>query len=786
MRGLISLILLFLTEFAIAQKTESFSLILKDPAGKNIEHANVHILNVENAKIESSKGIISIQNIPKGVYFVEISAFGFSNSFHEVDFTKHNSIEIELAYGFKKLDDVIITGDKKEASSNRTAGSFTSFNQKEIERLRLWSINDLSGLSPNFNLAQSGDNRNVAFIRGIGSTSYEQGVSTYIDGVSQFSLDTYIPQLNDIERIEILRGPQGTMYGRNSIGGIINIITKKVGSQKGLNAEINVGDHGQKRFSGSYRFPIIQNKLFASASVLSDVKDGFYYNDYTKSKFDKQNQSAFHFQLKYFLNSSWTAQLDQKLYGAKNNGAYPLVGDIGDLFSNPYHLSQDNVTSMHDKTSNSSLTIKHKGEKTDFLLQSAYQQNYRYYDNTIDADFSPYNIVGIYNNYGPTFNKVNAFTQELKWSSSELLQKKLNWTTGLYYYSQNSPNKQATVFGKDAGFIGVPDVNFSVISINHAQNSGLAGYGNVKWSLGEQLALNAGLRIDNEFRKMTSSSEYEKQPSPAFTTQEAISKSSSYIAASPKIGLQYNRSKSSIWYLNYSRGFRSGGITSISSDPSQVPLLNYQPEYSNNIEAGIRGDELNQRLRFGIAAFYTIVDHVQVPTLVLPDAITIIKNAGRLTSKGLEFELSAIPVNGIVFSYNGGLTNAKYSSYITGQNGNIVNLSGKRQIFTPLTTNFISLQYQHLLTEKSKYSFVLRGEYKQFGKQYFDIANTIEQKQYGLLNFRTGLESEKFGVYIWVRNALDQKYIEYAYDFGAAHLGNPKTMGLTIKLNLIK
>jgi iron complex outermembrane receptor protein len=179
-----------------------------------------------------------------------------------------------------------------------------------------------------------------------------------------------------------------------------------------------------------------------------------------------------------------------------------------------------------------------------------------------------------------------------------------------------------------------------------------------------------------------------------------------------------------------------------------------------------------------------MVNDLQIPTLVLPDAITITNNAGKLESKGIEYELNAIVFKGLTMNYTGGMTNARFKSFKTGQNGNIIDLAGKRQIFTPLSTDFISFQYQRKLDKAKNIGMMLRAEYKFFGKQYFDVGNNIKQDQYGLLNLKAGIEYKNTELSVWSRNTANQKYISYAYDFGAVYLGNPRVIGISLAVKL--
>ena len=608
------------------------------------------------------------------------------------------------------------------------------------------------------------------------TTSYDQSVATYVDGVAQFNLDTYIPQLNEIESIDIIRGAQGTFYGRNAMGGVINITTKKPTNTTQVNAGVQIGNYGQKRINAAVNAPIIKNKLFLGMSALHDRKNGFYTNEFLNKKFDKQQQTMLNLQLKYFLTKGWSLQADLKQYIAKNDGAFPLVNDMKALFKNPYTLSQNLTSSMRDNSRNISVVAKHKGKKTDITLQHSRQRNYRFYEKSLDADFSPADIVGIFNNYGKDFNTVNVMTNELRFNSVKSSpEQAFEWSAGIYQFSQKSPTKQATVFGKDAGLFGIPDKNFSIISINKGENNGLAAYGHMSYTINEKVSVNGGMRIDNENRKLTIGSQYEKQPRPAIPTMADTTGKSSYGAFSPKLGIQFQPTAEQLMYLSFSRGFRSGGLTSISSDPSQVPLSAYNPEFSNMFEAGIKGKDKNNQFRYAIAFFYNKVMDIQTPLLVLPDAVTIIQNAGEMNAWGLEGEMEVKLAKGLSLQYSGGLTSAKYAVLGVVSNGAQVDLSGNKQVFTPSTTNYFATQYQ---TSIAAHELMFRLEYNHTGKQFFDLANTIEQKAYGLVNFRSSIRTNHFDISVWGRNLMGKKYINYAYDFGAAHLGNPRMIGI--------
>jgi iron complex outermembrane receptor protein len=198
MRGYIIFVLLLSCLISYSQESVEVSIIIKNISGKPISNAEIRFLNSEIGVLSAKNGIAKITLASKGSYLVEIKADGYANYTKLFAITGSIDINIILEESYRKLDDIVVNANKSDALYYNTAGSITSIGTKQIKDLRIWDIQDLTGIAPNFNLAQSGDNRNIAFIRGIGTTSYEQAVSTYIDGVAQFTLDSYIPQLNNV------------------------------------------------------------------------------------------------------------------------------------------------------------------------------------------------------------------------------------------------------------------------------------------------------------------------------------------------------------------------------------------------------------------------------------------------------------------------------------------------------------------------------------------------------------------------------------------------------------
>ncbi len=779
----INTILFSLISIFCFSQGKTVSGIVTDEQNQPVRNASVHLLNTDKTVVTNGDGSFVINYLTSGNYTVSVTHINYASLQKNLTIadSNHLYLHILLQSNRQQLDAVTVTAEKREENVQQLPISMSALTDKQITDYRLWNSNQLTSLVPNLYSDNSGDERNVTSIRGIVTTSYDPAVATYIDGVNQFTLDTYIGTLTDVERIEVLRGPQGTLYGRNAMGGVINIITKQPSNTTEAFAEINAGNHNMQRYNAGFRTRLIKNKLFLGASFLFTTRDGYYTNDFNNTSFDKQHLFYGNYYVKYLPGQNWSITANIKHQENRNNGAFPLVNGVDEAFAAPYHLAQNATAKMIDNNFNSSLVINHTGSAVALTAISSYQNNYRFYNAPIDGDFSPYDIVSIINNYGNKYNNAKVFTQEVRVHSNNEKQK-LQYTVGTYFFYQDNPVKQGTYYGELANAAyGVGDSLFTITNNSKGVGTGIALYGQLEYALTPKLKVVGGLRYDYEHRKLSVESEYSKEDV-SFVTLPDTSASAHFHAVSPKVSLQYLISSANSLYATYTRGFRAGGLSPLSSDPSQPPLYAYAPENSNNYEVGSKNILFDNKLRLNIAAFTTYINNAQVPTLVLPEAVTLIRNTGKLRTKGIEAELETKLAKGLELVCNAGIVDTKYKSLKLSQNGNVVDLEGKKQIYTPSATSMLAAQYNMALGRQSRLQ--IRGEWQYKGKTYFDFANTIVQKDYSLFHARAGVEWKHLGLYVWARNISDKKYIAYAYDFGAIHLGEPRTYGITINTRL--
>ncbi len=770
---------LFLDLFAQAQDRFSISGQVKSVKGNVVSNAILHILNTNNFITSDAKGNFSFRGLKIGDYEIEISADGYHPVVKNINLRSDvKGISISLNELGEQLDEVLVTAQKRDENPQKLALSISVLNAKQVQDYKLWNTKDLTATMPNLFSASPGDNRNVTSIRGIATTSYDPAVTTYIDGVNQFSLDTYFAQLQDVERIEVLRGPQSTLYGSNAMGGVINMITKQPDNALKGFANVDFGNYNLQRYNLGMKFPFVKDKLFLGVSGLSSKSNGYFKNEFNQSDFDKQHSFSGNYYLKYLTTSKLSFTLNIKHAENRNLGAFPLAGSIADALENPYTVNQNDVANMVDNIFNSSLSVNYSGTAFNFSSQSAYQSNYRIYKQPIDADFSPLSLYSQVNNYGHNWNNVKVATQEFRFSSPGSSLSKLKWVAGIYSFYQFNPTKLGLHFGEDAEIIGIPQsmLNTTNINIRKGKSFGIAGFTQGTYSFTEKFNLIVGFRYDYENKSLAAGEEFDAGQADNVILEPITSIDKNFNAFTPKLGLQYSLYPDNSIYGTFSRGFRAGGI-----DREEGQFFYFNPEYSNNFEVGSKNYFLNNLLRVNLSLFYATVNNAQVPTLVLPEGLVLTRNAGKLTSKGAEIELAIKPLKDLEINYNAGLTDAYYKKLVSPTDQPSLNQMNKRQIFTPEATSMVSAQYEYPI--KNTYKIIVRGEWKYVGDQYFDLANTFQQKAYHLFNSRIGFSTQYFNLFIWGENLTKRKYIDYAYDFGAAHLGTPRIYGLSLNKN---
>lgn len=344
----------------------------------------------------------------------------------------------------KQLEDVIVTANKREENIIKVNTSITSLSAKKIEETRTWGLSGLSALVPNYNYQELGVSfQQIQAIRGIQVFSENPAVSTYIDDVNNLDILANGFAFSNIERIEVLRGPQGTLYGRNAMGGVVNIITKKPNNQVGGFAETSFGNLGLGRYSFGFKAPIVKDKLFFGIDGLFQKQDGFLIND-TAGTFNpsanangknvggEQNLYG-NMYFKWLASKRFQLTLNLKGQQDKSNNSGFMVSQFSDSYAraNPNTINLARIAKHERTVLNSSLVAKYFGEQFTVTSISALQ--------TIGFGFEDLDFPGLYHSFyngkiGELLPPQKVWSEEFRINSNTA--NKFQYTAGIYAFTQ--------------------------------------------------------------------------------------------------------------------------------------------------------------------------------------------------------------------------------------------------------------------------------------------------------------------------------------------------------------
>ena len=742
--------------------------------------ATVSVLNVTKTTSTNKEGNFSLM-LPNGNYTILVSHVGYATQTQavQVEKGKSASINFTLSEQSKQLEDVVVSSEKREENLQKTPIAVTVLNAQQLSNYRVWDVRDLNALVPDLFVIEHAGSTGANFVnvRGIMGFTPEQSVATYVDGVYQFDYWSAPSPYNNIERVEVLRGPQGTLYGRNSLAGVINVITKKPTDTTTGQVELNVGNYGLQRYSAAISTPIIKSKLFLSADFMYTQRGAVFTNQ--GKPYDKQYGQAFNVGLKYIANSRLSFDFNVKGKFSKDYGAYPWqsTNNIDSLIKSPgaYNVSYSNPNIEQLANINTSIVAHYSAKNFNLIAISAYNNFRQSYPGNVDGDYTSADIFS----YNVTYQHgQNNFSEEVRISSKEN-NSKFKWLGGAYAFSQKYT--KITTFNYDTGAVslGYAPTTYSSVTYNPVQNTGISFFGQLGYDLSSKLNITVGGRVDNEKRTL---SQYidsiNNNTSTLWSPNVDYSKTTSKFT--PKITLSYQATETQLLYASYAKGYRVGGFNA-GQTPDKVV---YTPENSDNLELGYKSTFLNNKLRFNAALFYLYEKDNQVL-----DAIHgYYTNLGNFKNAGIETELTAILAKGLLAQWNFSYTDGQFTKLPlpdpNSATGITKDYSGNKIIFNPNVTSFLALQYNYQLQKsKAGLSLFARGEWRYVGKYYFDYYNQTSQDPYSLLNTRVGLTSNRFDVALWVRNLTDKRYVTYGNQLPSMPLymiSMPRMWGVTL------
>jgi iron complex outermembrane receptor protein len=773
---------------------------IKKADGAAIEAATVSVLNTDRTSATDKQGDFSFTKILPGTYQLSVSSIGFATKLIEAKVTSNSVTElaITLTEQNRQLGEVVVTADKREGDILRAATSITALSARKIEDNRIWGLGDLAAIVPNYSYQELGvPYQQIQSIRGIQAFSENAAVSTYIDDVNNLDIQANGLALTDIERIEVLRGPQGTLFGRNAMGGVVNIYTKQPTNQTTGFVEVGAGNQGLQRYSAGFKTPIVKNKLFFGFTGLFQTKNGYFISDTTGTgatdgsvngkRLGGEKNLYGNLYVKWLVSSRFRLTLNVKGQRDWSNNSSYMIAQPNDSIAraNPDKLYVGRIGQDQRNVFNYSLVAKYTGNDFAVTSISAYQNLRLGYKNIY---FPGYYSTFYDKGPGELLPPQEVYSQEIRISSNG--DKRFQYTAGLYGFWQKSHDGDNVyeLSPSDAAAYGMPDSSF-VISRENEKNYGLAGYGELSYRLTDKFTVTAGLRYDYENKQVTFNGFGDAVFTNGVVTNYVpdTTAKGTYSALSPKLAVSYALSAHANVYATYTRGFRAGGINAQRFAASANAKQTFDPEHSDNYEIGYKTRLAQNKVSIAASAFFIHWRNMQLENIVAPFTYAM-ENVGNSQSMGLELEVSAIPVKGLELDGSVGLDKTKYENFAltrddftTGAETKI-EVTGNSLSNTPGHTIYLAAQYELPITRKLK--AILHGDIRNVGKFYTDMQNTIKQPTYTLLNTRAGFTYDKYGVFFWGQNLTSVRYL--LYGAGDSSLGanvimsSPATYGVTL------
>ena len=757
------IIMLLALAFGITGYGQSIAGNVKSGKGENVAFANIKVLNAAKGTQSDDQGRFAIE-LNEGKYQLSVSAMGYATQVKTVMVaaSRQTKIQIILKEKSESLGEVVVSAERREDQLQRVPAAVSVLDAEELKEGRVWSYSDLTALAPSLNMVEHGGSTSSLFvnIRGVMGLHSQPAVATYVDGIYQFESFSVPLTFNNVDRIEVLRGPQGTLYGRNAFGGVINIVTRQPTNKANGSVTVGFGNYGQQRYEANYSTPIIKDKLFVNVSGTFNQHSGVYTNTLTDHDFDRPQSIAGGINVKYIASAKWDFDLNARFERNEDKGSYPWVTSDSLLFANPYKVARNQDNTELRKNKNLALKASYRGKRFDFNSISGFQNYQRGFPGFLDVDFTGADLRKAQNDFD-----ISTFTQELRLSSPQGNESKFEWTLGTYaWIAPDGTNTNATITNSDAG-------ETSALRDSRFDNKGLSFYGQASYALTDELSVTAGLRYNTENRKL-SQRQRTRNPNGSFTNDTGlVDFEGSFNAFTPKFNLKYQITPDVMVYAQYARGFRAGGLNTNASTQADVA---YDPETSDNYEIGLKNTFFQDKLRLNLTGFYLQQKDQQIT--VVEETLPLTRNTGNMNNLGAELELNALALKGLQIQWSASVSNAEYDKIIVFSGGENRDFSGNKPLYNPEFASFTAVQYTKEFGKE--FEAFIRGEHRYSGAYYFDFDNALRQSPYNVYNGRLGAHYKNLEFAVWGRNLGDIKYRTYARNVFL--LNQPRMYGATL------
>ena len=681
------------------------------------------------------------------------------------------------------LKTVVITAQRREENLQVVPLSITAVESNEILNKGANLVSDLRYSVPNLSYGPGNNYQGgvSTVIRGVvgssNNTGAEDRTGYFVDDIYCGRMLSFHQDLLEVERLILLRGPQGTLFGKNVISGLINITTRKPHGR--LEGSLRLEGGNYNTYGGSFMLnvPIIENIFFAKIAGKYSQRDGYVTNLYNNNDTNGEKIKGGRLQFRYLASDELELLLNFDGFESSMEPRAETILNDG-RYENPRELSHDEDGFDRLDLYSTALTINYSLLKNHNLKSiSSFRWNQNW--NRSDWDFTsdPYLT-------GEWTDTTRQFTQEFRLASPT--GGFIDYVGGLYYFYQNI-DKNATVTGGTDFPVADASAVCKGILIGHS----IAGYVNANLHFLENLSFNAGLRYTYEKRSAEFNSK--NHPVPIFYIDvKDYSDSYSDGILSPRLGLNYSLSSGVFLYGFVAQGFTSGGWNLYFSNT--LGRIKYNPEYATSFELGIKTSWWNNRIIANLSTFLTKFRDYQVSQYFLTEEgvwESTRTNAASATTKGFELEISVLLLKELKLNGSWGYADARFDEY-KNAGGEGIDYDGNRLPWAPKNEYNISIEYNQTIGNLG--SILLYTEFVHQGNFYCMASNDYDLSfvdSHELLNARVGFNfaDNLLGISIWGKNLLNKVYLldnSPAWGDPSIWYGPPRTLGVEVYYNFLR
>lgn len=713
-----------------------------------------------------------------------------------------NSQQSESAAPSTALKTVTVTAQRREQSVQDISNAVSAVSSEDLQKTPTDYVGKALTFIPNAHAkSPDGDDRPRWYIRGVGTG--DVGASTVFP-VGIYADDVYLnaplagaDPLFDLERIEVLRGPQGTLYGKNTTGGAVNIISKKPTFETDGYGTIGYGSKNQKIISGAIGGALVDERLAARVSVYSKERDGFTENRTTGNDHDAIDRKAIRAQFLAKLNPDLEALWS--VHSSKSSGNANGLLPVGSFFG-AYQRANPNGRYIEANVENKS-RVQHDGTSLtlnydlgDYRLTSITAFDQTKQRAISDADLTPVELFGRdYNN-----NQWKQYSQELRLASPT--SETLRWIAGAHAFYEKLDSKSSSAVVDD----GPGNASFTGIDYKH-KNTSYALFGNLAYDFTDAFTLTGGLRwtreekdIDLNLQQFSGDGfsgawwDFGSLQNPTAivntdgtTANGTLDRNKTWSAVTYDLTPEYRINDNLRVYARYAKGFRSGAFnTGLSSSLEQLSTVN--PEELQTYEVGLKSEWLDGRLIANANIFYYNYDDMQVSattTTATGGIVSLLANDAEGKAKGAELEIQARPIDDLLIQFSAAYLDTEFTSDLW---------KGNSFVRSPKHTYALGFDYRLPLNIPGKLN--LGGDVRYQSREYFISAfqrsewDNLYQDGYALANAHLTYTTadDKYSITGYVNNITDKQYQVHGISLNRGNApywvayGEPRTAGVSL------